>query len=150
MKYTKESIEKIKNDPIMNLFARLADKSLDDLIKEIESEYKGDGKLHWSEKNGTTKEEPITDESVLIITKSVYDKMIDQVFLFKNGLDQLHKLGLNIDFSNNKCLINPLLTIIIQFLTSVWNSQFASSFINLIFDNKACRSDFEHLFKIYE
>ena len=156
MKYTKEDIEKIKNDPWMRLLALFAGKNLDDIIEEVESSYTGEGDLHWDKKNGITKEEkPDTrcsfkeDAPTPIINKDVYNSIIDYVFTYKGIVHKLEDFGLGFNFGEEKCIINPLINIIISLLASIWNDDFASSFINLVFDDKADRDDFVELYKMY-
>ena len=59
MKYAKEDIEKLKNDPIIKFLAPFVGTgTIDGLIADLEKEYPGEGTLHWDSENGTTVEEP--------------------------------------------------------------------------------------------
>ena len=58
MKYTKEDIERIKTNPLIRAFSILGGFEIDDLIKQIESEYEGDGELEWNPDKGTSQKLP--------------------------------------------------------------------------------------------
>lgn len=145
MKYTEKEIEALRNDPFIKLMSiLLGDKdALDKAIKDIENE------------EPVQEEKPVTHCSFIdegptpIVSKENYDRLIDQVFLYKKNVTSLNALGFDFDPSAMQNINHPLLNMISLLLTSIWNNDFASSFINLVFDNKACREDFVELYKMY-
>lgn len=148
MKYTEKEIEALRNDPFVKLMSLLLGdyEVLDKTIKDIEKED--------SEKENEQTVQEIEDFSkedcsTPIVSKEVYDTIIDQVFLYKKNVISLHALGFDFEPSVMQNINHPLLNMISLLLTSIWSNDFASSFINLIFDNKACRNDFEELYKMY-
>lgn len=148
MKYTEKEIEALRNDPFVKLMSLLLGDTdaLDKAIKEVENEdsdkekpaSNSDTHCHFEE-NGPTP----------IVSKETYDNLIDQVFLYKKNVINLRALGFNFDPSAMQNINHPLLNMISLLLTSIWNNNFTSSFINLVFDNKACREDFVELYKMY-
>ena len=148
MKYTEKEIEALRNDPFVKLMSLLlGDKdALDKAIKEVENE-DSDKEEHTSnsdthchfEENGPTP----------IVSKEAYDTIVDQVFLYKTNIARLHDLGFDFDPSKMQNINHPLLNMISLLLTSIWNTDFTSSFINLLFDDKACKENFEELYKMY-
>ena len=59
MKYAKEDIEKLKNDPIIKFLAPFVGMgTVDGLIADLEKDYPGEGTLHWDRATGTTVEKP--------------------------------------------------------------------------------------------
>ena len=145
MKYTEKEIEALRNDPFVKLMSiLLGDKdALDKAIKEVENE-----ELVKAEKP-VTKCSFKEDGPTPIISKETYNILIDQIFLYKKNVINLHALGFDFDPSVMQNINHPLLNMLSLLLTSIWNNDFTSSFINLLFDDKACRNDFQELYKIY-
>lgn len=143
--YSKEQIETLRNDPFVKLISFLLNdpEALDKAIKDVENE------------EPVKDEKPVTkcsfkeDGPTPIVSKETYNMLIDQVFLYKKNIINLHALGFDFDPSVMQNINHPLLNILSLLLTSIWNNDFASSFINLVFDNKACREDFIELYKVY-
>ena len=143
--YSKEQIETLRNDPFVKLISFLLNdpEALDKAIKDVENE------------EPVKDEKPVTkcsfkeDGSTPIVSKETYNMLIDQVFLYKKNVINLRALGFDFDPSVMQNINHPLLNMLSLLLTSIWNNDFASSFINLVFDNKACREDFIELYKMY-
>lgn len=148
MKYTEKEIEALRNDPFVKLMSLLlGDKdALDKAIREVENESSEKEELA---SNPDTHCSFIDKGLTPIVNKETYNILIDQVFLYKKNVISLHALGFDFEPSAMQNINHPLLNMISLLLTSVWSNDFASSFINLIFDNKACRNDFEELYKMY-
>lgn len=147
MKYTEKEIEALKNDPYIKLMSLLLGKDvLDKAIREVENENSDkEAPVSNSDTHCSFKEDGPTP----IVSKETYDNLIDQVFLYKKNIINLRALGFDFDPSVMQNINHPLLNMISLLLTSIWNNDFASSFINLVFDNKACRDDFVELYKMY-
>ncbi len=145
--YSKEQIETLRNDPFVKLVSFLLNdpEALDKAIEEVEAENAKKDKQPVSKTPCTTTE----DNFIPIINKDVYNAILDQVFLYKKNIHDLNDLGFTFDPGVMKNINHPLLNIICLLFTSIWNDEFTSSFINLLFDDKACRNDFEELYKIY-
>lgn len=147
MKYTEKEIEALRNDPYIKLMSLLLGKDvLDKAIKEVENE---DSDKEESVSNSETHCSFKEDGPTPIVSKEIYDNLIDQVFLYKKNVINLRALGFDFDPSAMQNINHPLLNMVSLLLTSIWNNDFASSFINLVFDNKACREDFVELYKMY-
>lgn len=148
MKYTEKEIEALRNDPFVKLMSiLLGDKdALDKAIKEVENEDSDEEKPTSNPDTHCSFKE---DGPTPIISKETYDILIDQVFLYKKNVINLRALGFDFDPSAMQNINHPLLNMLSLLLSSIWNNDFASSFINLVFDNKACREDFVELYKMY-
>lgn len=147
MKYTEKEIETLRNDPYIKFISLLLGKDvLDKAIREVEDE---SSEKEESTSNPDTHCSFIDEGPTPIVSKENYDRLIDQVFLYKKNVISLNALGFNFEPSVMQNINHPLLNMISLLLTSIWSNDFTSSFINLVFDNKACRNDFEELYKMY-
>lgn len=147
MMHSKEQIEALRNDPFVRLMSFLLNdpEALDKAINEVEKEDNTKEVENYKHEDHKTDAPDITP----IVNKDAYDALVNQVFLYKKNISDLHELGINLDPSVGRCSNHPLLNMIALLLTSIWNSDFTSSFINLLFDDKACKENFEELYKMY-
>ena len=154
MEYTKEAIEKMKNDPLILILCTLIDRDVDDVIAEAEETFEGEGKLDWDREKGTIKipkpkSTVATPKESMVtpkfpIKKEEYDFLVKCVIALNRNILTAQTLGLSIDTKNFSLLGAPI-TMIYTLLRTFVDPGFAGKFVAGIPNENA-----DYFYRLYD